>query len=66
MDYWEGGPGKEKKAKDWVVKAKKKIDKLIGLRLEGMLAARYLRAGGDVRTADRLVNTVCTASKERS
>jgi ubiquinone/menaquinone biosynthesis C-methylase UbiE len=65
MDYWEGGPGKKRKAKDWVVKFKKKIDKWSGLRLEGFLARRYLVAGTPSSPRDRLINSVATLAKGR-
>lgn len=61
MEYWEGGPGKHHKSKDRVIKLKKKIDKLIGLRLEGIVSDLYIKldAGADHRP----INIVAAFSK---
>ena len=64
LEYWEIGPGARKKVKNKIVKLKKKIDKLIGLRLEGWLAKRYLFTGEPAdRSAARLINLVATLRK---
>jgi len=63
MEYWEGGPGRQKKSKNFVIKLKKKIDKLIGLRLEGFLASRYIQAGSAGSPRDRVINIVSTLEK---
>jgi SAM-dependent methyltransferase len=63
MDYWELGPGRGRPEKNGVVRLKKKIDKLIGLRLEGILAARYLRAAVQPREGYRIIDAVATFVK---
>ena len=64
LEYWEIGPGARKKVKHNIVKLKKKIDKLIGLRLEGWLAKRYLFSGEPAdRSSARLINLVATLRK---
>ena len=63
MDYWEGGPGRENPKKNLVMKLKKKIDKLIGLRLEGLLSGHYLRTDARAGARDRLINIVATLAK---
>jgi len=63
MEYWEGGPGRQRKSKNFVIKLKKKIDKLLGLRLEGLLASRYIQAGSATGPRDRVINIVATLVK---
>lgn len=57
MEYWED-KGKHRKEKNTVIKLKKKIDKLTGLRLEYWLAGRYIRLENEAKPADRLINLV--------
>ena len=63
MEYWES-EGKHRKEKDGVIKLKKKIDKLIGLRLENILANRYIRLEGETKPQDRLINLVAKLLKK--
>ena len=65
MEYWEGGPGKYHPSKNWVIKLKKKIDKLAGLRLENLLANIYIKLEDEAASGDRLINVVATFSKGR-
>ena len=64
MDYWEGGPGKNHPSKNLVIKLKKKIDKLTGLRLENLLANTYIKLGNEASPEDRLINLVATLTKK--
>ncbi len=63
MEYWES-EGRHRKEKDGVIKLKKKIDKLIGLRLESILATRYIRVEAETTSQDRLINLVAKLLKK--
>lgn len=63
MEYWESHLGKQRKSRNAVIKLKKKMDKLMGLRLEKFLAAYHLKSEDAARPNDRLMNIVATLVK---
>lgn len=63
MEYWENA-GRLDPRKNAVMKLKKKLDKLTGLRLEHFLSLRHIRFDSENRPGDRLMNVVATLVKD--